>query len=154
MAGMRKYREVLGGTARAAKVEAAAWNQYPHHQLPEFSPSEQPALEGAQSRGLMYGSSRIAKMDATFRHDRIEGRDMSSDSAAATLVWAFVLAVDQDAEVVKEGKCRYSLVFERFISISRSSAKKASISRRSIDRLRAMMLIWGRRERRGRPQHG
>lgn len=72
----------------------------------------------------MYRSSRIAKLDAAFCHDRIEGRDMPSNSAAATLVWAFVLAVDQDAEVVKEGKCRYSLVFQGLISISRGLAKK------------------------------
>ena len=38
MAGMRMYREVLGGTAGAVKVEATAWNQHPHHQLPEMSP--------------------------------------------------------------------------------------------------------------------
>ena len=72
----------------------------------------------------MYRSSRIAKMDAIFRHDRIEGRDISSDNVAATLVWAFVLAIDEDAKVVKEGKCRYSLVFQGFISISRGLAKK------------------------------
>ncbi len=49
---------------------------------------------------------------------------MSPNSAAATLVWGFVLAVDEDAEVVLQGNWSRTLVFQGHLSIGRSSPKK------------------------------
>ena len=51
---------------------------------------------------------------------------MSPNSAAATLVWGSVLAVDEDAEVVLEGNWSHVLVFQGHSSIGRNSPKKLS----------------------------
>ncbi len=72
MVEVSMYRKVLSGTAGTVRAEATPWNSYARHQLPEMSPSKQKALEGAESLGLIYRPSRIARMDATVATTRLK----------------------------------------------------------------------------------
>ena len=49
---------------------------------------------------------------------------MSSNSTAATLVWAVDLTVDEDAEVVLEDNWSRVILFRGHVSIARGSMKK------------------------------